>query len=201
MDKQPCLDGKKIMQRRFSLSEDNKPISSSFSVEIQSGVTQYTLTTGVPVSWAIVSQSNVLETYSNTLLGPFPHTPTVTEESSGEYDIQTITGIDSAALYELGSLMVFYNGQLMTRAVEYNEEDGSSVVDRHSFTFDVAELSPLPATTDQIVVSYKQYIAVSGEGSVSISSVGLYPENPTGILVDLTGFTAGETVAVNVIYR
>ncbi len=189
------------MLRRFNLTEDNQPSSKNFLVTIESGVSQYALDTGCPVFWAIVNQSNIIEAESR-FLGPFVHIPSAGEAASGVYSIRDFAGVNPNEEYEENSLMVFYGKLIMTQGLEYNEVNVSDVFDGISFKFDSSYVDPLPATDEEIIISFRRSVTTdSGVRSVSVIDGGLYPDNPTGIIVELTGFTPGDIVQLYTIYR
>jgi len=186
------------MIRRFALSEDNLPITTSFGVTIVAGQTRYFLETGTRVYWAMITESNVNANSIYTLSGPYPHTPTSGEESSGLYDIRSISGVVGDAEYVSGSLMVFYNGQLLSKDDEFSENANG-----YNFTFSGGSLDPdFPAATEDLAVVFRDsnLVSVSGSENVSIPSDGLYPDVSTGFYVTLSGFSTGNVINLTTTY-
>ena len=190
------------MIRTYNLVSDNVPTNGIFTVEIDTGLSAhpyYTLETGTPVTWAIVTSSNVEVKDSDAYFGPYNFTPI---DAVSEYDIQSalITN-DSGMEFVPESLMVYYNGQLLKLDQEYSEN-----ADRHNFEFiDVGTtgLPELPDSNENLTVVFKRYIdsVPSSSGSVYIPTNGLYPYMPTGIKVLLSDFSHGDSVQLNIIYR
>jgi len=186
------------MIRRFAIAEDNKPVTTSFTVTIVSGQTQYFLETATRVYWALVTESNVTQGGIDTLSGPYPHAPTAGEASSGLYNIRSISGVAADAEFISGSLMVYYNGQLLSKDDQFTENANG-----YNFTFSGGSLDPdFPDATEDISVAFRgsNLVVLGGSEAISVPSDGLYPDVATGFYVTLSGFSAGVSVNLTVTY-
>jgi len=183
------------MIRRFALASDNLPITTSFSIDIETWVTRYFLDTGTRVNWAIITQSNVSATGANFFVGPYSWEA----DGSQTYDISAKVG--ESISYIEDSLMLFYNGQLLSQVDEYEETNVSGLFDGHSFKFKDA-FTPLPVSGEFLAVAFRDANAVSltGNETVAIASDGIYPDVSSGMYVDLVGFTAGVTINLIIVF-
>jgi hypothetical protein len=186
------------MIRRYAIAEDNKPVTTSFTVIIVSGQTRYFLETGTRVYWSLITESNVTQGGVDTLSGPFPHTPTAGEASSGLYSIRSISGVSATAEYISGSLMVYYNGQLLSKDDQFSENANG-----YNFTFSGDSLDPdFPDATEDVSVAFRDsnLVVLGGSEAISIPSDGYYPDAATGFYVTLSGFSTGVTVNLTTTY-
>jgi hypothetical protein len=182
--------------RRFALSSDNLPITTSYSIDIETGVTRYFLDTGMRVNWAIITQSNVIAAGANLFSGPYSWEA----DGSTTYDISAKIG--ETVSYVEDSLMLFYNGQLLSQGDEYEETNAGDLFDGHSFKFKAA-FTPLPIAGETLQVTFRDTIdAVSliGDEIVSINSDDIYPEVSSGMYVNLVGFTTGVTINLIIVF-
>lgn len=183
------------MIRIFQLSQDNVPVSTTISEEA-SALGYISVETGTPVSWAIIVQSNVSLTNNTPDRGPY-YTPT--PGSGNPYSIRSFTDVAVDATYVSKSLKVYYNGQLLTRDVEYTEDSSYEF----SFIIGGSGLPEAPDSIDTIAISYRISEAGGTVGSktVRVDKDSFYPNQATGFKILYENFSLGDPINLEIIYR
>ena len=184
------------MIRNFLLSSDNIPQSTNVSTTATAGSGYISVETANPVSWAVIANANVSLTSNTPMRGPYFFDPV---DAQAVYNVETISGVPGIT-YIAGSLSVYYNGQLLTKDVEYTETT------TQTFTFQVgaSALPELPSLTDgdKLMISFRISAAtgsLSTSESVYISDV--YPDVSTGFRIRYEGFSVSDPINLSIIYK
>lgn len=104
------------MIRRFVTAQgDNNPVTSRLTITPTTSSGTQIITTGFPVSWAIVA--GIGDSAAPPTKGPFYFDP----DGSTTYSVSTISGGD---VYIANSLKVYLNGQLLDNGIHFDEDVG-----------------------------------------------------------------------------
>jgi len=101
------------MIRRFIIADgDNSPVTTRIEINPATVNGTHIIETGFPISWAIITGGG--DTANSTTKGPIYFDPT----GNDQYSISTLSGGDT---YQVGSLQVFLNGQLLDNGIHFEE--------------------------------------------------------------------------------
>jgi len=191
------------MKRRFLLAKDGSPtnIYVEFVTTDTSG--EVFVETSNRVTWAIISQPNVMFEYLPIMNGPIFFD--ASDAGGGPiYDIRhaDITN-DSGVEYEEDSLQIFLNGQELTRDVDYEETvDGGFYYRFEIINVGTTGLPEYPDSNDVFSIVYRTpQLAASLSGNEFLQISELYPDVSTGLTIQYSNFNIGETVKLEIVYR
>lgn len=182
------------MIRKYILATDNTPKFLDFNfvygtdTTTVDGVEQYVLQTG-PISWAVITQSNVISSFQGVYSGPID---TNGDGTSGPY-LLTDFGAPADHTFDTGSLIVFLNGQLLNNGTDYTE------LTDHSFEFENVNDGWYPDVDDEIMIVYAESTSSLSVGSATVGIVGNITSGDTSITLDLEGFSSGDTIQIGVL--
>jgi len=191
------------MKRRFLLAKDGSPtnIYVEFITSDTSG--EVFVETSNRVTWAIISQPNVVYEYLPIVNGPI----FFSADSAGGgpiYDIRHADiSNDTEEEYEEKSMQIFLNGQELTRDIDYEEIlDGSSYYRFQIINIGTTGLPEYPDSNDMFSIIYRTpQLATNLSGNEFLKISELYPDVPTGLTIQYSNFNVGETVRLEIVYR
>ena len=180
------------MLRRFSLSTDNAPVNERFTLTYSDSQSLYPLTTdGVTVTWAIVTRTNVI-------VGGDAY-----EIKSGRQSISNATDTVSVA-FSSAFASTNYSIETSTSNIIDVEPSiyGIVIEDKTVNGFDVI----LSGNTDSDNYVLEWSAVLTGDSSPGFviggsGAVGELQIIDGVINVSLTGFTDGDTITLDVVYR
>lgn len=195
------------MIRKYILGSDNSPQLYTQELTVPAGAYyDLVLTTG-PISWAIVTQRNILAGESGLAhFGPYymagsgAAVATYVISSFADANAESPGDTGHPSEFFSGGLIVSLNGQVLQNGVDYVENVGLDGFDFQSARFpDGSGGTEYPTADDELMILY------SGSASTSVTSgvgtvelLNAVTPGDTTVTVRFTGL-AGQTLGVDVL--